>query len=141
MPEFLTAPFPADVSLQSALYLYGMVSQVPSVTHAVTLTRTRRFATPLGAVSLHHVKPAFFFGYEDAGRTGGRLATPEKALVDFLYRPPGAAVSPADWRSSWTSGTNKARPGGCEGSEGSGLELCPARESTIQDLTPGSLSG
>ena len=88
LPECLTAPFPAYVSLHSALYLHGMISQVPAVTYAVTLARTRRFVTPLGTVSLHHVKPAFFFGYEDAGRAGGRLATPEKALVDFLYLAP-----------------------------------------------------
>ena len=88
LPEFLTAPFPAYVSLQSALYLHGMISQVPAVTYAVTLARTRRFVTPLGTVSLHHVRPAFFFGYEDAGRAGGRLATAEKALVDFLYLAP-----------------------------------------------------
>ena len=88
LPEYLTAPFPAYVSLQSALYLHGMISQVPPVTYAVTLARTKRVATPLGAVSLHHVKPAFFFGFEDHGRSGGRLATPEKALVDFLYLAP-----------------------------------------------------
>jgi hypothetical protein len=58
------------------------------VTYAVTLARTRRFVTPLGTVSLHHVRPTFFFGYEDAGRAGWRLATPEKALVDFLYLAP-----------------------------------------------------
>ena len=34
------------------------------------------------------MKPAFFFGYEDAGRAGGRLTTPEKALVDSLYPTP-----------------------------------------------------
>jgi hypothetical protein len=33
------------------------------------------------------VRPSFFFGFEDAG-AGGRLATPEKALVDFLYLTP-----------------------------------------------------
>ena len=88
LPELLTAPFPAYVSLQSALYLHGMISQVPAVTYAVTLARTRRFSTPLGTVSVHHVKPRFFFGYEDAGRAGGRLASPEKALVDFLYLTP-----------------------------------------------------
>jgi predicted transcriptional regulator of viral defense system len=88
LPELLTAPFPAYVSLQSALYLHGMISQLPAVTYAVTLARTRRFLTPLGTVSLHHVQPAFFFGYEDAGRAGSRLATPEKALVDFLYLAP-----------------------------------------------------
>ena len=88
LPEYLTAPFPAYVSLQSALYLHGMISQMPAVTYAVTLARTRRFTTPLGTVSLHHVQPSFFFGFEDAGRSGGRLATPEKALVDFLYLTP-----------------------------------------------------
>jgi predicted transcriptional regulator of viral defense system len=88
MPEHLTAPLPAYVSLQSALYLHGMISQMPAVTYAVTLARTRRYATPLGVVSLHHVRPTFFFGFEDRGDAGGRLATPEKALVDFLYLAP-----------------------------------------------------
>ena len=88
LPEYLTAPFPSYVSLQSALYLHGMISQMPAVTYAVSLARTRRFTTPLGTVSVHHVQPAFFFGFEDAGRSGGRLATPEKALVDFLYLTP-----------------------------------------------------
>jgi len=41
LPECLTAPFPAYVSLQSALYLHGMISQIPAVTYAVTLARTR----------------------------------------------------------------------------------------------------
>lgn len=88
LPEYLTAPFPSYVSLQSALYLHDMISQMPAMTYAVSLARTRRFTTPLGIVSVHHVQPAFFFGFEDAGRSGGRLATPEKALVDFLYLTP-----------------------------------------------------
>jgi len=88
LPEYLTSPFPAYVSLQSALYLHGMISQLPAVTYAVSLARTRRFRTPLGTVSVHHVQPAFFFGFEGAGPAGGRLATPEKALVDFLYLAP-----------------------------------------------------
>jgi predicted transcriptional regulator of viral defense system len=88
LPEHLTSPFPAYVSLQTALYLHGMISQLPAVTYAVSLARTRRYDTPLGTVSVHHVQPAFFFGYEDAGRAGGRLATPEKALLDYLYLTP-----------------------------------------------------
>lgn len=88
LPECLTAPFPAYVSLQSALYLHGMISQIPVVTYAVSQARTRQFATPLGTVSIHHVQPGFFFGFEDTGPKGGRLATPEKALVDFLYLTP-----------------------------------------------------
>lgn len=88
LPEHLTSPFPAYVSLQSALYLHGMISQMPATIYAVSLARTRRFTTPLGTVSVHHVQPAFFFGFKDAGRAGGRLATPEKALIDFLYLTP-----------------------------------------------------
>lgn len=88
LPEYLTSPFPSYVSLQSALYLHGMISQMPAMTYAVSLARTRRFTTPLGTVSVHHVQPAFFFGFEEAGRSGGRLATPEKALIDFLYLTP-----------------------------------------------------
>ena len=87
LPEYVTLPFPSYVSLQTALYLHGMISQVPAVTYAVSLARTRRVTTPLGVVSIHHVDPAFFFGFEPAGE-GGRLATPEKALVDFLYLRP-----------------------------------------------------
>jgi predicted transcriptional regulator of viral defense system len=87
LPEHLTFPFPSYVSLQSALYLHGMISQVPVVTYAVSLARTRRFTTPLGAVSIHHVDPSFFFGFETTG-AGARLATPEKALVDVLYLGP-----------------------------------------------------
>ena len=87
LPEHLTSPLPSYVSLQSALYLHGMISQMPAVTYAVSLARTRRFTTPLGTVSIHHVRPTFFFGFEETAR-GGRLATAEKALVDLLYLGP-----------------------------------------------------
>ena len=88
LPEYLTSPFPSYVSLQSALYRHGMIEQVPAITYAVSLARTRRFTTPLGTVSIHHVDPGFFFGFEHMGTSGGRMATPEKALVDFLYLAP-----------------------------------------------------
>lgn len=109
LPELLTAPFPAYVSLQSALYLHGMISQMPVVTYAVTLARTRRFVTPFGVVSLHHVQPSFFFGYEDAASPGARLATPEKALVDFLYLEPARsrlfrALPELEWPKRFRAG-------------------------------------
>lgn len=88
----LTAPLPAYVSLQSALFFHGMISQVPRVTYAVSLARTRRFTTPMGTVSIHHVAPGFFFGFEEAGRQGTLVASPEKALVDFLYLAPARSM-------------------------------------------------
>ena len=88
LPPYLTAPFPSYISLQSALYYHGMISQIPSVTYAVSLARTRKFNTPLGLVSVHHVDPSFFFGFESTGDQGAQLAVPEKALLDVLYLSP-----------------------------------------------------
>ncbi|MCU0785516.1 MAG: hypothetical protein MUF81_15995 [Verrucomicrobia bacterium] len=88
LPERLTAPQPAYVSLQSALYHHGMISQIPSSVYAVSLARTRRYTTPLGVVSVHHVSPDFFFGYETLGEKGIRMARPEKALLDVFYLTP-----------------------------------------------------
>src|SRR5438105_3734078 len=42
LPEYLTAPLPSYVSFQSALYLRGMVSQVPEVIYVASLAQTRR---------------------------------------------------------------------------------------------------
>ena len=88
LPERLTAPQPAYVSLQSALYHHGMISQIPASIYAVSLARTRHYTTPLGVVSVHHVSPDFFFGYETLGEKGIRMARPEKALLDVFYLTP-----------------------------------------------------
>jgi predicted transcriptional regulator of viral defense system len=88
LPVYLTAPYPSYVSLQSALHHYGMISQVPSVLYAVSVARTRTYTTALGTVSVHHVDPSFFFGHRRAGDGSGRVATLEKALIDFLYLSP-----------------------------------------------------
>ncbi|MFQ5792640.1 MAG: hypothetical protein ACE5JI_19385 [Acidobacteriota bacterium] len=88
LPRYLTAPFPSYVSLQSALYYHGMISQIPRVTDCVSLARTRSYSTPLGTFSIHHVGPSFFFGYEEVGHKGVVMAMPEKALIDFLYLAP-----------------------------------------------------
>jgi predicted transcriptional regulator of viral defense system len=89
LAEHLVAPYPAYISLQSALFHYGMISQIPHVVYAVTLAKPRRWSTPLGVVSLHQVSPDFFFGYEPTGPGGAQIATPEKALLDVIYLSPG----------------------------------------------------
>jgi len=88
LPEYLTAPYPSYVSLQSALYHHGMISQIPSVLYAVSIARTRTHVTALGTVSVHHVDPSLFFGYQPAAKGPGKIARPEKALIDFLYLSP-----------------------------------------------------
>jgi predicted transcriptional regulator of viral defense system len=88
LPEYLTDPFPSYVSLQSALYYHDMISQIPAITYAVSISRTKIYDTPLGVVSIHHVHPSFFFGFESIGKGIAKMATPEKALIDFLYLSP-----------------------------------------------------
>ncbi len=88
LPGLFSAPLPAGISLQSALHHHGLIAQIPSVLYAVTPGRTRRIETPLGAVSLHHVPTSLFFGYEPIRAGGPAVATPEKALIDFLYLSP-----------------------------------------------------
>src|SRR5205807_10232788 len=64
IPEHLASPFPAYVSLQSALYYHGMISQIPPVTYAVSLARTGTYATPIGTFSNHHIGRRFDSGLE-----------------------------------------------------------------------------
>ncbi len=82
--DYVTAPHPSYVSLQSALYAHGMIDQIPRMTFAVTLGRSGRLDTGVGAFSLHHIEPTFFDGFELLA-SGVKLATPEKALVDVFY--------------------------------------------------------
>jgi len=88
LPEYLTAPFPSYVSLQSALFFHGMVSQIPTVVYIASLAQTRTVRTSLGTFSIHRLAPTFFGGYETVKTSGVRLATPEKALLDTLYLAP-----------------------------------------------------
>jgi predicted transcriptional regulator of viral defense system len=88
LPELLSAPYPAYVSLQSALFHHGLIEQIPAVVYAVTLARPRRATTPIGVVSFHRVPPALFSGFEIDVASDAKIATAEKALFDILYLAP-----------------------------------------------------
>ncbi len=85
LPEYLTTPAPAYISLYSALFYHGIIEQIPDTTYAVSLARTKRYQTKLGLISIHHLHEHFFFGFETIGEYGFKMATPEKALLDTLY--------------------------------------------------------
>jgi predicted transcriptional regulator of viral defense system len=85
LSEYLTAPFPAYVSFQSALYLRGMISQIPQVVYVASLARTQRIVTSIGTYSIHHLAPEFFGGFRTDTDTSIHIASPEKALLDVLY--------------------------------------------------------
>lgn len=92
LPEYLLAPFPCYISLQTALYHHGMIEQIPRVITVVSLARTRRIQTPLATISVHHIAPGFFFDYEFDSKTQVKMATPEKALLDILYLKPAKSL-------------------------------------------------
>lgn len=86
LPGFLTSPFPAYVSLQTALYFHNMILQIPTIIYAVSVGRAKIYKTPIATVSIHHIHPSFYFGYEEKGINGLlKIASPEKALLDIFY--------------------------------------------------------
>jgi len=87
LPELISAPYPAYVSMQSALFHHGLIEQIPAVVYAATLGRPRRTSTPLGVISFHRVPIELFTGF-DLNDDGAKIATPEKALFDVLYLGP-----------------------------------------------------
>lgn len=89
LPELISAPHPAYVSLQSALFHHGLIDQIPSVIYAVTPARPRRLRTPMGTISFHRMPPELFKGFELLPQFDGKIATPEKALFDLFYLAPG----------------------------------------------------
>jgi predicted transcriptional regulator of viral defense system len=81
---YLTRPFPAYVSLWSALSHHGMIQQIPRQVFAVSLDRPRTIETPLGVYSIHHLAPEVFGGYNGTD-TSGFWADKEKAVFDTVY--------------------------------------------------------
>ncbi len=85
LAEFLVSPFPSYISLQTALYYHGMISQIPQTIYVVSLARTHTVQNSFGKYSFHHVKADFFYGFELTGKKKIKVATPEKALLDLYY--------------------------------------------------------
>lgn len=79
---------PSYVSLEAALAHYRLIPEFTSVMTSVTVRKTCRFENALGLFTYQHVRPEGFFGFEPTRVSEGLtalLATPEKAVVDFLY--------------------------------------------------------
>jgi predicted transcriptional regulator of viral defense system len=88
LAAYVTLPHLSYISLQTALFQRGMISQIPTMIYLVSLGRSGRVATSVGTYSVHHVQPEIFGGFETVEAPEGsriNLAFPEKALIDFLY--------------------------------------------------------
>lgn len=83
----LRFPWPAYVSLHSALSDHGIVAEIPHVIYAVSPALPKRYRTPAGEFRIHHLPARLMWGYEAraAGRGSYPLADPEKAFLDLAY--------------------------------------------------------
>jgi predicted transcriptional regulator of viral defense system len=100
----ITAPYPSYVSHVSALYLHGVIDQVPAEVHVVAAAEPRKIETSRGAFRLHRMPTELFGGFAD--RRGVALATPEKALFDWAYLSvvsgnPNARLPETEWPASF----------------------------------------
>jgi len=78
---------PSYISLESALFHYGLIPDVTQAWTSVTTKTTRSFSNDFGRFIFRHIDPKLFFGYISLGTENGKylLAEPEKALLDFFY--------------------------------------------------------
>lgn len=82
---------PSYISLQYAMAHYGMIPEAVMDYTSVTSLKTTRFSNALGDFFYYTVKSELMFGYKPITMPDGRailFATPEKALLDFIYLNP-----------------------------------------------------
>lgn len=82
--RFLTLPFPSYVSMYTALYFRGALSQMSPIMYCVTLGRARKVKTAGATFAFRHLTPNLFGGYETLP-SGALIASTEKALFDLAY--------------------------------------------------------
>ncbi|MGC9021197.1 MAG: type IV toxin-antitoxin system AbiEi family antitoxin domain-containing protein [Candidatus Methanodesulfokora sp.] len=82
---------PSYISMHSALYLHGILDQVPAFIECIT-TRQSLNLREIG-IRYRRISPVIFFGYSrlDRQKSYVHVAAPEKAVLDmvyFGYQPP-----------------------------------------------------
>jgi len=74
---------PSYVSLESALYRYGVISQAPYTITSVSTNRSKKKTALNNEFEYTHINPKYFFGY--VRDRDILIASREKALLDLLY--------------------------------------------------------
>ena len=89
---------PSYLSLEFALSYHGLIPEQARVYTSVTTKHTRTFTNVLGTFAYRTLKRSLFFGYEprQAGTQEVLIATPEKALLDYLYLNAGSLDATAE---------------------------------------------
>lgn len=88
---FILANFflPSYISCESALNYHGIIPDIPFATTSVTTAKTLTIKTQkYGLFIYYRLKPNLFFDYKTVEPDAlyfYKIATPEKALFDFIY--------------------------------------------------------
>jgi predicted transcriptional regulator of viral defense system len=81
---------PSYVSFEMALAYYGLIPEsVYGITSAST-RKTMHFKTTIGEFSYRAIRPKLYFGFEylTGNSRHAKIASPEKALLDYFYLHP-----------------------------------------------------
>jgi len=78
---------PSYLSLEFALNYHGIIPDIPGTYTSVAPRTTKYFKNRFGNFTYQKIKSDFFNGYETRNEKNisFNIATPEKALVDYLY--------------------------------------------------------
>jgi predicted transcriptional regulator of viral defense system len=80
---------PSYISLETALNYYGLIPDVPQGVTSVNLITTKKIINKYGHYFYSKISPSLFFGFTKVQPPGGNryfnLASPEKALLDYIY--------------------------------------------------------
>jgi hypothetical protein len=79
---------PSYVSLESALSHWNLIPEGVMTTTSVTLKRGKNISTPIGSFQFEFLRPKYYregFFYSENNSDHFLIATPLKALLDFIY--------------------------------------------------------
>jgi predicted transcriptional regulator of viral defense system len=87
---------PSYISLETALSYYHLIPESVYGISSASTRRTYTFKTPIGEFSYKTIKPQLFFGYDLVGHDNrhSKIASIEKAILDFLYLNPHINAAP-----------------------------------------------
>ncbi|MGB9707478.1 MAG: type IV toxin-antitoxin system AbiEi family antitoxin domain-containing protein [Microgenomates group bacterium] len=85
MANFLYQP--SYISCQSALFYYGIIIDVPQKITSITTVTTKRLVNEFGSFIYYKINKILYYGFEtkEINHSKAKIATPEKALLDFFY--------------------------------------------------------
>ncbi len=88
-PEYLAYKIyqPSYISLESALYHYGLMPEMVYNVTSISTKTTRKFKNDFGIFIYRNIKKELFWGYKKEEKKGQiyQIAEPEKALLDYIY--------------------------------------------------------